>query len=411
MSLLFTMRVIVVLSFYFTFANVLAVIFGGTPALFALVVLGATMYLGARLKHQLRFISLALLPLCFVVVPLYAANILLLLPAIGFVVFNIMNVGKISIKWNGKGMLKVYLVLAVLTAIFLYLYESYMYDATQYIGSVILPFAFILVTSTVLLLRTIRHKTELPTSIMFDIGNVGIVIGVFALGAFLGSEAVFSMIIEWLGVVYLYTILPAISFIFYLVIRLIGPVTQRFAEWHIGRERPVSEEYDMDMYGDMGEDLVMPPPSEFNYEIFAIAIFIIIAAIAIWIIVLIVKRFAKIDPAAIFRRDVITTEHYTGGKLRKKKPALKPPRGNERRLRDVYKRFLALCERNGIIKYAHLTSADYQQRFVDDFNAQQELVEFRNLYIHARYGEKEVDRAQVRQAKDLYKKIKKATKV
>ena len=405
MSLLFTLKVLAVLSFYFAYANALTVIFGGSQAMPALIILGAAAYIGASVRHNLRLAALVFLPLCFIIMPLNLANIAIIAPAALFVAYSLANIKILNNRFVGTGAAKAFFLLFLPAAFLLYLHES-----TQYVGIVLVPFSIVFAVCTVLVLRTVRHRASLQASRAFNIINTATVISVFALGVILGSSTVvaqFSRFMQWF---YNTLLFPFVSGILYVFLRIIAFMLDPIAHIDLRIQEDVTHEY-VDIYDVPDLELITNHMGEMHPLLVPITATVLIL-VAVFTIFFTLKYFAKTGDHPTFSSIRAKIKFFELAPKTPKAEVYTPrPRGHERRLRDVYKRFLALCVRRGIQRQVHMTSADYHHRFEKIFGQIPELEEFRNIYVSARYSGQPIEREQVRRAKELYKQIRKASKI
>jgi len=398
------LKAIANLSFYFTFANVIAMFFGGSPVMITLPIFGGCIFLSAVLqnKGQLRFVLLAFLPVCFIMLPVNAANILLLTPAIAYTSYNVVNANVFE-RWSMRDAVKLYAKLASFVAVVMLIIGHNLYE-------VFLPFAFVFFASSILFLRMSRHRTESSIVIdnRFKVLNIISVLGALLMGVALGSRHVASLIISAISFAYFQILVPAFLFVVGTILFSIGPFLQRIIDWIIANAS-WREEIEEALFDESGSLMDLEPGiREFQFAGAPSALLVIILGIicvCVFIFVLKWLRNKKAHHKQLGVRVALLDD--------RRKPSNKNKNRENRhvrRLREYYRRFIILCEQNKIPKIPSTTTADLAHLSADKFNMPIEAAELRKLYISVRYGKKTADGKDAKRAKELYQQFRKAGK-
>lgn len=399
MSLAFTLKILCDLCFYSAFANFFSFLFGGQPAMQALPLFAACAYMSAVLSQKggLRLLPLAALPAYFLIVPFNLANAALFLPSAAYLVYMAAGgrgEGSISAQ-EGAGniflfFLKIYFPFTVLMLIM---------GMRAAVESASLPYAFVFLISSVVLMRMLRHDAAVLSQTRFRIMNTCQVFAVVLLGAFLGSKSFLSLCGLALKTFYFRIIAPVLVFLFMGVMYLLWPL------FYLLGKLPESEhempEINMQLGVPFEEEMGVPRSA--GGDILKAFLYLAVIALAVYLVFMLFKKLSSYGaqtagpPGAKERRYALD-------------PGRKPVGQGiriENQIRRVYRKFLGLCHKSGIEKLAYRTSADYERMMGARFASREEAARFRSLYIGARYGGKDALQQDTQEMKRIFASFKK----
>jgi len=376
--------------FYFAFANLIGLIFGGTSLFWTLPLFVLTAFLTAFLsdKGKVQYIPLVLLVGVFF--PLNIANGLVLLPACVYLIYATYKNSRgydIFQHFEYITMLKWFVGVFLIVA-----FIAFAFGFRVPFESSSLPFGIIFLISVVSLLRMLRHDMQVLNSRRFTLANILYVAGI--------SFAVIALSSEWsihfLRMVYVYVIVPTFALIVMILGYLMLPILHLLT--FLVNRFAADEEIILNT-------LVIGPPEKIvgelgNYSDFELPMFIFYlaaGAIAVFLLVKIIKRLqGKFIPQTAFE-GVAETRFSIGG-------AVKSP--NEKRsgnkIREVYKQFLNLCRKKGIDIQPHMTSLDVENAAVA---RGWDTAELRDIYIKVRYCDAGFSRLDLQRVKALLRHL------
>ena len=402
MSLIFTLKIISDLCFYFAFANFFAIFGGGQPVIQTLPVLAACVFISAALarKKYLRLLPLAILPACFFIVPFGLANFLLFLPAFVFIAVSIYNINKMPPSFGYSGVF--FLFLKIYFPFFLLVIALQMRHQLE-VSS--LPFAIVFLASSVILMRILRLGPEISSRPGFRTMNFLNVFAVLLLGLFLGSRAFTNFIGFLIGTFYFNIFAPILIILVTGFIYILWPLLALFRRL-FGRRINVDNETYADEFAFAPQEELFFQEASGNFEalkfILSLVFFILLAY-------LIFRLFRRLLSYSVKTQGQTVTpgqRFFLSGDKKISSRWFYP----ENPIRETYRKFLGLCRKAGIERQAHFTSADYETRTREIIASPYEAAQFRSMYINARYGEKSVSSGDKRKMRELFTVIKSAFK-
>ena len=194
------------LGFYYTFAGLLAAIFGGRLALVLLLFQSACFALSSALRRSRIARTAALIPaLLPVVLPAARADLIVSIPPVLYLVYLAWTDGY-QLSWRRHAEQLSTFLRAFLAAAFLLIFlAAFLWDALL---SAVIPTALVTVAASVLLTRSLRLEPEVYLQPTYQLVNFG-GIALLALTALaLGSEWAVRAAVSALGAVYNAVIAP-----------------------------------------------------------------------------------------------------------------------------------------------------------------------------------------------------------
>lgn len=398
MVMLYFLRMLADLGAYFAFGGTICSISGGGEKLMGALLLECAVYAFACLPKKRIFRLLLTLPIlgAFFLPGLLLSDRIMLAPPTLYL-FYLAFAGDNALSWNRhislfKGFLSAYVPFAIITALL---------GAGEELLICSLPYALMMLASSVLLMRALRHDESIYRETRFLLING---IGVLLLAAcalFMSTEAFRQGLETVFGTLYRYVVAPVLM----LVMLLMGGIVAGIA-WLLSRvKKEELEEFGepLDVMFNSAEEILGLEEAQQASAVDPVW-WLIIAALAVLVIVFFFFRW-------------LTRRHESDVKLpgREERFQLEdsvvrekePPRGSPvQKVRALYRRFLKLCEKQGTEFLPSTTTKDVEydaQRFYPN---QHTTTEMREIYLAARYAER-AEKADVTKMKNLLSTLKK----
>ncbi len=391
------LRMLADLSFYYTFAGFAAAMFGGEGAMLALLVQCVCFGLSS-LGGKRRWLRLALLipvALCWFVYPASADRIAMI-PAVLYLVIQAVR-GDYELSWDRQVRLfsvfwKVLILIAAVCCVL---------GHAAVVTAAMLPFGMIMLLSSVVLMRSLRHDARVYCQRSYQVLNV-VTVAVTAALAFLMSTEVFLRgCVTALKTVYTYCILP----IFMLLLEGLMYVSQAlsylaqlfgFAGWEV-RE---PQEQDVELGA---QEMDLGHIETVNIDWLKWVLIAVIACAAIVVLVLFFRWLSKREQTGSFELSPeVERERYTPQAKQKKQRDESPVRG----VRAQYKKFLKLCVGRGVHLAPGTTTSDVDEQARAIPGVGETSGRIRAIYLRARYAGS-AEKQDVEQMKQLCAQAKK----
>ena len=396
MYLLYALKIIADVAFYFAFANFLATALFSVPegvALYSIPVFalsgGLAFYLHVKTEGKLiRFLPLLLMAVNFIWIPVHIPGYIMLLFPTAYIIYITATSGKhperfqyhIVFLW----FLRIYIPIAVFTMML-----SGIRDYMQFQS---LPFAVIFFITSVAYMRLARHDDNVLNEWKFKVMNFVSIGLVFITGLVLGSRQLLDFVQQLFTAVFRGVFYPLLISLFNLLGRGINWLMGLFGEIELPPPSDMPEE-DIEIAEEWLPMHEISPGENFHIALVVVVIVLTIAFMAWLINMLINSRTPHIAESGVLQRYSSLGKRATSERVRNP-------------IRKVYLRFLRLCVRRGIPEQSYFTSRDYEKRATRLFTLNEEARALRELYLPIRYGRKTPAREDVTAAKDLYKKIR-----
>ncbi|MCL2120745.1 MAG: hypothetical protein FWH28_00665 [Clostridiales bacterium] len=390
MTLLFSLKLVCDLCYYFALASFFSFYFGGSPLIVTLLLFAFCIYACGRLvaRGKLRFLPLAFLPLCFLYRPA-PANALVLLPAMAYVAVSVYRLDGIprmfSYSENFLFFLRTYLPFMILTLLM---------GGKAGLEPASLPFAFIFLTASMLLMHMLRHNPETISQARFQWMSAFQALAVILSGVLFSSRAFFSFSGWVLRTAYFRIIAPILVLLIRVILFILTPLLlllERLPQFSRDRE-------ETEILTDMGffeEELADLPAA--RYDLLRAFLYLALILLILYLFYRLFKRLSNYSGLSV---------DHTGSGMRRfpvsadQKPAERG-KAMHHPVRALYRKYLIQCRKRGIHKENHLTSADFERLTRTHFQNPEAAAAFRSIYIQARYGEKDTDRKEIDRMKTI----------
>jgi len=389
------------LSFYYTFAGYLALVFGGNAEF--LMITAFIQAVSVALSFLLREKGgLRLAPAVIMLLPLLlpgassVANLIIIAPTTIFCVY-IMAIQRYMPDWDKQaGIFSLFWkVMIPYSVISLIAGERDIYIAVG------VPFALMMLTVSVLIMRAMRHEEEVYCQPVYQLTNAGIVLAVGGAAAVLSSKVFLGAVGGVLKFIYELLVWP----ILFILSALFAGVTY-CVNWFLSLFVPDMDRYEkhnllknfeeMDIWQGLQEDT---GPAEFPARRIIAAIGIIIAVI---LIIYIFRRMsARVEKSEGLpgRKEI---RNYTTLSEPEEEPAPGSPVG---KIRGYYKKFLKFATKYVGAPLISDTSRDFSERCEGQLE-KEPVSGLRDIYIAARYNGK-ATKEDAKRAKEFLSKIEK----
>ena len=392
-----------VISFYMTFVNLFALLFGATNLVVTLFVFAVVSLASAFLqKYKIASIlSIAILFVIPVIIPINLVNFLILIPPTAYLIYDV--IARLMNKHPSIDYPRLFVIFALIFLPIVLILATF--GAGDIVRTMMIPFGFTFFLSTVTLLRAARHKEEVLESKIFHFLNFLTPILLLCGGFLLSTDFVGNILSFILRSFFLYLVRPIlmvffwlVSWIFFLLMHLlpigIGGIGGEMSAPDI--PNMFAEYFEPYYYGDA---FTIP---------WYVRSLLILAFIAICTFILIkIFRSMNYRLSALALQD---NENETRRRLddsqifsRKRRKST----GNQ--IRDIYHDYLRLCRKRGILIEPYMTSEDICAAAAE-LTDEEPHKNLRMLYIKSRYGEYEYSKSDVQQAKQLFREMQKEMK-
>ncbi|MCL2402112.1 MAG: DUF4129 domain-containing protein [Oscillospiraceae bacterium] len=384
--------------FYMTFANFIGVLAGGSNLFVTLPVFVLAAFLGAFLaeRGRIKYLALAPLVLCFFMVPLHPANVLVLIPACIYTAFALLR------PRQGMSHQEYLVVFKAFAKLFIpYLLAALLFGQLAAVENGSVLFAMTFLAGAVTLLRILRHDDEVINERRFKLLNVLYISGAIAIGPILSINDFF--VLRTLGRLYTDIIVPAFVFLISGIFNLVNALLQSLYLWT--PEEEAGEVVDMLEIFEAWE--------EAGAEIWARIVGYIVSVIIVLAVllgaVLLVRHIVRKVKAMLAQAEQPPPSY---SESRTTIGAVAAPSAQKRRrrqgnpVREIYRKFLNLCKRRDMDIQPFMTSQDIEQAAAEHFS-QPQLKALRDIYIKVRYADADCTKEDIKQAKALYNELSK----
>ena len=404
MILLYTLKMLTDLSFYYAFAGFAAEYVGGGIRILWILVL--CLDFGIAVKHwnvrgvRLLGIFLAFLPLLFGT----AADRILNLPAVIYVAAELWKKDD-SLSWYRQAdLLSIFWKICLGFSIVFLIFGQY-----QKLVSATVPMAFMELSASFLLLRSLRHEEKIRRQREFQIRNF-LTVGILAAAAWmLSNQEILQGCAAFLGAVYEYLIVP----LFLAVSTAIGSVVAGILYglcWLLQRAGLDHAALNSVMEGFQGQDQGAAPPviESSGNQIGPTILMAVGAAVLIVVLVLFFRWLMRKQPiekkAGVEKEDTVRFLEHPPGETKKKSRDAR----YVRLIRERYRKFLKLYRSSGQEPAPGETSGDIAGKWKEkSLSDTEEAVEkLTELYRKARYGGT-ASREDWEETDKVYRKIRK----
>lgn len=409
MSFAYALKVLTDLLFYFTLVSMFGPSAGQsgllltTPLICAVCAfLSWTVYERARRNAEkprpwLRFLPLAGMA-CVFFFTRTTADIVISVPPVLYVCWYVWK--RPIIEDYRDALARFFLCLKIFPCVFVFAALVGNWTAMR---DIMLPYLFMFLVLTVILLRTLRHDAATMKETRFKLMNLSSVAAVGVVGWLL-SSGLMMRFFRFIGACIVRFILrPVLMLVVYVFAGIVWLLSQPFRDFRFDPEdmdlSQLQENMEMgditSLFGD-GEGAPQQSPI-WDYILIGLAV---IAAIALVIIIFrFLSRHGRHEDENQFE-DVRESLAEEAPRERVN------PRENRQRVRHYYRKFLKLCTQRGfeLTEFQDSSEIERGTRYIFRNPAQTKL---RDVYVRARYSSGEITPEDVQAAKESYGKLKK----
>ena len=400
LRMIFILKLICDLSFYFAFANFIAYLYGGSLQITVLLVpvLAATLCFQMRDKGAGGLLPLLLMAGIWLGIPGNFANFVVVMPSIAYCCFLVAHLDEYNGRYDYSDIFgyfaKTYLPFAIIASLFW----------GELIAISSLPFALTFVAASIVLLRMTRHNSEVGFSRGFMIQNASTVIFAVFLGYLLGSEKMFMLYKEVVRGAYFQVIAPILIMVITVLIYLLRPLFSLLETIFLGNTVSQEEAYIMpgqvEEWEFMEEVELVRLGNDFVRALLYIALF---ALIAFMIYKLFVKLYHR-QMGADTTHGITQRRSAIGGEGRR----VTPRRANSP-VRHIYQRYISLCRSLGFELQKNTTSENLEVFTAEKLQDKVAATRLREIYLPVRYGEAQAGREVVREARAAFDEIRRGS--
>jgi len=385
--------------FYLTFASIFVSWMGGANLIKTLPVFVLATFLSAFLNSQgkIKYITLLVILISFVMVPFKLINIVALIPIMIYMFYELKNTYKSDSQINYNEIFKLFVKVFFITISFMIIWSTFQSDLMPLIQNS-LSFGIFFLVGSITLMRMLRHDETVLNQPEFQLFNALPLLGLILISLLTSSSFFLNLIGKMVNFLFFRIISPILSTIFlYIIFPFLN-----FIFSFLGS--PIdSNEMSLNSINNVIEFGALTDMEVEGLDIFNLLLMVIFAVLIIFVII---KLFQKL---------LLNSEPYNKAQgiqeIRKslsdeKKSPSKSKHRRNNQIRDIYRKYLLLCQDNGIQIEPFMTSLDVEQQASKYFQ-NSESKELREMYIKVRYNHCEYSKAEVKQARTLYKKISK----
>lgn len=405
MFLVFLIKNICLISFYFAYSALILTHFIHKPMIVVYFIILACFSLSYAFRYNKKYNQLKYLPVLGIIIVAVclksiAGIIWLTFPFIYMI--RMIKKDEYQVYYYDFKSVFMVLIIIILALPFFALLTG-LFDLFK---SVSLPYALVFVLSGFYLLRVARHSKEVISSKKFVIINILVIIVTFAVCIILSSDVFLRNIIHLFDLIFGKVLLPAIQKVFYIIFYPITKVLNKIYN-KAGMDGMMQGNKDEEEVETLEEVKDLLENKEFSlvFYIFIAIFFIFIVTIIILMFLSKKKKIRKKDS------EVYGVKQYRSFldddfSISKKRNQIINSSINQ--IRYCYKKFLLLCNRKNIGIFTFDSSKSIYEKSSKIFiNSEQELKDMKEIYRKARYSEETVDKQDIKAIKNICKNLEK----
>lgn len=395
------LRMLVDVSFYCTFAGLIAVKCGGSGAFVGALIqclcFGLS-HLGGS-KRPLRLLFLLPMAVCWGVYRHSPADGILLIPTAAYIIWL---VWKNDYVLNHERQQRLFGVFWKMMCFFVPM--AMLMGAAAEITAVSVPYALVMLICSVMLMRALRHEPKVYCQKKYQVINISAVVFVTAVAGLLSTKTFLNGCVLALKTVYGALFQPILEFLLYILICVIAGIGKLFSWLPFGiREREPQEVEQMDASGIeniLGEDIQLIEPGAL-VRVLGFVLLGVAAAVALVLFFRWMNRRRDQTGMQGAAREVRETIAARPRNVKKKETS------PVRKIRAQYRGFLKWSAGLGVEPERSSTSLDIHQQVSRVSGREEVSSQIREIYIQARYAEI-ADRDSVQTMKQLCDQVKKS---
>ena len=398
MSSVYSLKLICDLSFYLSFAGFICSMATGNSLMGTLPYLFSCAFVSSLLaeKKNIRFIPLVLLLPALFILRENIFNYLFFIPACAYTVYYINSMPYDIATTEYSATYSLFFNIAIPASLIFFIVSRENYE------SICIPYGLLFTICAIVLMRMLRHDREVLNQTRFKILNSLSVIGVMIAGALAGSAQFLGFVSGLIKSIYFSFIVPVLTFLMMIILYILTPIFN-----FIGRHNEVYSDFNyQDIIIESGFDLFKEEEiseAGISLTIFKIVFFGILFLAAVYLVYRLYKFFTKkYDPRPSTTK--VERTFLDQGRQKKKEPRI------NHQIRQIYRKFMKLCEDNGVVIYPYTTTEDIARQAANVLGEKEASAQLRSIYIESRYGEVAPTKEKIKQCRDIYNKLKKLEK-
>lgn len=383
--MIFFLKLMSDLLFYLTVTSGIGVIFG-INSLYSLpfFILSAAI-LSIFAHNKIKYLAVApLIYLAFISFNMSGQDFLILLPPIIYSVYQI-KIVPYSQEIKYKIIFNIYIKASIILFLILLVFRPPLFYIFATFVSLFLIFS-------IMLLRMLRHDLEVTKNYKLRLFNIISIGSIFLFSAMLTSNFSVNIMANIISFAYFNIFVRTIMFLINIPLFLMSFINTNI-EIEYGQEQEIP-----DMGYTTGDYFREIPPNTWA-DTLGIFIIIIIACVLIYALIKLFKFLTqKMKEPKLKAKE---GERYFLNKEDKPKNLF-----YKNKIRKTYRKFLKLCIANGIEIKESMTTKETEVKWSNKMGGTEQAQKFRMFYIKNRYGEKELDKVEIKEYNDIYKSLK-----
>lgn len=398
MFLIFLIKHICLLAFYFTCANMIFVDSVNSSRLIIYFIILASLSLSYIFRNNKKHSTLKyLLVLGFAIAVLCTRTIVGAIVAVIPYIYMIYLIRKNKYYEDYYSFRDLFIKLLILSAFLLII--VLLIKRLELFYKIGLQYAIMFIISGLYLLRTMRHSEDIITNKKFLSMNLLIITITCLLFILFSTDVVLSTVISGIKFVYIKIIIPTLSQVFYIIFSPLGrlldkTIISKFSEMSYEMRKSKKSDY-----------------KEFTEEAdittFYILTFIFVSIVLIFLIYFLTKWILnRKRKNSNFTEGIVEHTSFLNDDIKKKNT--KCSFYNTNQTRFWYKKFLELCRKKEMYIFTYDNSQTIYNKSSKLFkNHDEDLENIKEIYRKARYGEDATDKQNIKIIKSSYKSLEK----
>ncbi len=407
MFLVFLIKNICLMSFYFAYSALILAHFIHKPMIVVYFIILACFSLSYAFRYNKKYNKLKYLPVLGITIVAVclksiAGIIWLTFPFIYMI--RMIKKDEYQVYYYDFKSVFMVLIIIILALPFFALLTG-LFDLFK---SVSLPYALVFVLSGFYLLRVARHSKEVISSKKFVIMNILVIIVTFAVCIILSSDVFLRNIIYLFDLIFGKVLLPAIQKVFYIIFypltKILTKIYDKARKDDMIQEIENKDEVEAEALEDV-KDLLENKEFLLVFYIFT-AIFLIFTITVIILMLLSKKKKRRKEDSEVYGVKQYRSFLDDDFSISKKRNQIINSSINQ--IRYCYRKFLLLCNRKNIGIFSFDSSKSIYEKSSKIFiNSEQELKDIKEIYRKARYSEEIVDKQDIKAIKNICKSLEK----
>jgi len=387
MTLLVTLKRISDSCFYLTFANLFVSLFNGVNLIVTLPVFVGVAFLSALLnmRGKVKYLALLLLPLCFCLVPVNLITLVALVPLFVYISFSLIRSPEFTSHFSYTATFDLFFKL-VLPIIGIFIIFG--------VGEITLHFAILFVLCSITLMRMLRHDVEILNHPRFQVLNSLSLMALVTGSLIVSSTPFLNAARTGIYLLYFKIIVPFLKIIISVLVFFLRPL-------FLLLEHIIGEGFMSLPEAAVGSEIIEVVSGETTPSETAKIVMYMGATI---LLIFVIWKFIRMI-------SLKTPQHHSQAELKEIRTSLPKDKKHKKvrwqpsnQIRQIYRKFLILCQKKGVEIKPFMTSLNIDQEISKHLKGK-ESKELREIYLKVRYNHFNYSKADLKRAKALYKKI------